>query len=288
MITFSIYQQIFISPSYAAVITTPTINNNYRIRYKEIGAPTWLFVNNVSSTSNSQLLVNLIPLTDYIWEIKSYCDSINVNTSGWSVSDTFTTITSNCPNTSLLFTTNINYNNALANWSAISGADRYKLRYKILGTSAWSSLGPIYHPIDSIVIPVLQQNTSYEWQILTYHDTTTLLSSLWSPSDTFTTISFVATAFNPIITNTISNLQCNTKVDLYLNVIQASNEPDIGTSIISSDGGSFDINSISVGDSIGYASLTTSAQIIVEEPDTSFENSDDDSSKGKSSPKLKM
>ena len=37
-----------------------------------------------------------------------------------------------------------------------------------------------------------------------------------------------------------------------------------------------------------YGTATTSAQIIVEEPDTSFENSDDDSSKGKSSPKLKM
>ena len=235
---------------------------NYRIRYKETGASSWLFINNISSTLNTQLLVNLTPITDYVWQIKSYCDSINFNTSSWSVADTFTTITSNCPNTNLLFTTNINYNNALANWNTVSGADRYKLRYKILGTSNWSNLGPIYHPTDSIIIPLLQQNTSYEWQVLTYHDTSTLFASLWSLSDTFTTTNFVAASFNPIVTNTISNLQCNTKVDLYLNVSQATNEPDIGTSTITSDGGFFDINSINIGDSIGYASLITGTQTI--------------------------
>ena len=235
---------------------------NYRVRYKEIGSSSWLFINNINSTSNTQLLVNLTPITNYIWQIKSYCDSININTSSWSVTDTFTTITNNCPNTNLLFTTNINYNNALANWNTVSGADRYRLRYKILGTSNWSNLGPIYHPTDSITIPLLQQNTSYEWQVLTYHDTSTLLASLWSLSDTFTTTNFVAASFNPIITNTISSLQCSTKVDLYLNVSQATNEPDIGTSTITSDGGFFDINSINIGDSIGYASLTTGTQTI--------------------------
>ena len=57
-------------------------------------------------------------------------------------------------------------------------------------------------------------------------------------------------------------MQCSTKVDLYLNVSQATNEPDIGTSTITSDGGFFDINSIHIGDSIGYASLTTGTQTI--------------------------
>jgi len=234
----------------------------YRIRYKELGTSSWSYINNIDSSSSSQLLVGLNPITDYIWQIKSYCDSTNTNTSNWSVNDTFTTVTSNCPNTSLMFTSSVNYNNAVANWALVPGANRYKIRYKNLGASVWSNLGPIYHPVDSTIIPLLQQNTTYEWQIITYHDTTTLLASLWSTSDTFTTGSFVASPFNPTINNNISSLQCNDKVDLYLNVAQSTNEPDIGTSIITSSGGYFDINSINSGDSIGYANLTTSFQSI--------------------------
>lgn len=234
----------------------------YRIRYKEINSSSWQFINNIDSTLNIQLLANLTPLSDYIWQIKSYCDNTNTNISNWSLTDTFTTTTSSCPNTNTLYTTNLNYNNALANWVPIVGADRYRLRYKILGTSTWSYLGPILHPQDSTLIPLLQQNTSYEWQILTYHDSTTLLGSLWSSSDIFLTQSFVAAPFSPIIINTLSSLECNTQVELNLKVMQDINEPDIGTSIIESDGGYFNINSISTGDSVGYATMTTTSQSI--------------------------
>jgi hypothetical protein len=221
-----------------------------------------LYINNIDPALNIKLLAGLTPLSDYIWQIMSYCDSTNTNISYWSVTDTFTTITNSCPNTSFLFTTNINYNNALANWDTILEANRYKLRYKILGTGAWSYLGPIYHPENNITIPLLLQNTSYKWQILTYHDTTTLLSSLWSISDTFMTTSFVAASFSPVITNTLGSLECNVKSELYLSLTQAENEPDIETSTISSDGGYFNISSINSGDSVGYATITTATQTI--------------------------
>ena len=236
--------------------------HHYKIRYKEIGNNNWSYKNNIDSSLNVKLLANLNPQSDYIWQIRSHCDTINSNTSNWSVIDTFTTITTACPNTSSLYTNNINYNNATANWDTVNGSDRYKIRYKILGTSSWSNLGPIYHPEDSVTIPLLQQNTSYEWQVLTYHDTTNLLASLWSISDTFTTPSFVAAPFNPIVINTLSNTQCNTSSELTLIVSQEADEPDIGTSIITSDGGSFDITSINAGDSVGFAIMTTSTQNI--------------------------
>jgi hypothetical protein len=236
--------------------------HHYKIRYKEIGNSNWSYKNNIDSALNVKLLANLNPQSDYIWQIRAHCDTINSNTSNWSVTDTFTTITNACPNTNSLYTNNINYNNATANWDTVNGADRYKIRYKILGTSTWSNLGPIYHPEDSVTIPLLQQNTSYEWQVLTYHDTTNLLASLWSLSDTFTTISFVAAPFNPIIINTLSSLECNVSTELSLRITQATNEPDIGTSIITSDGGYFDIGNLSSGDSVGYANMTTATQSI--------------------------
>ncbi|MDC1069469.1 hypothetical protein OAP97_01905, partial [Flavobacteriales bacterium] len=63
-----------------------------------------------------------------------------------------------------------------------------------------------------ITIPLLQQNTQYEWQVMTFHDTTTLLASLWSASDTFITTSFVPAPFNPQTNNTLYSLDCNEKI----------------------------------------------------------------------------
>ena len=106
--------------------------DHYRILYKEISATNWTSVNNVDSNLTTKLLTNLQPLSYYIYKIRSYCDTINSNFSSWSVLDTFYTNTSNCPNTSNLYTSNINYYNAIANWVTINNADRYKVRYKIL------------------------------------------------------------------------------------------------------------------------------------------------------------
>lgn len=236
--------------------------NHYRIRYKIIGSASWSYKNNIDSIINQKLLTNLIPLSDYIWQIKSHCDTINSNTSNWSVTDTFYTNTNLYPTTNTLSTTNINYNNAVANWDTLSNANRYKIRYQQIGTGSWSNLGPIYNPNSSITLPILQQNTTYEWQVMCYYDTTSLLASLWSISDTFTTPSFVAAPFNPIVINTLSNTQCNMSSELTLMVSQEADEPDIGTSIITSDGGSFDITSINSGDSVGFAIMTTSTQNI--------------------------
>lgn len=240
--------------------TTVLAADFYKIRYRQSGATSWQYINNIDSSLNTKTITNLSPLNHYTWQIKSYCDS--VTTSPWSSIDTFTTITNNCPNSNTLFTTNITHNNVLANWGPVSGANRYKIRYKNLASNSWVNSGATYHPSSSMTIPLLQSNTAYEWQIRTYHDSTTLLSSLWSASDTFTTISFVAAPFNPIITNSLSSLECNVQAELYLKITQAQNEPDIGTGTITSDGGHFAINSISPGDSVGHALMTTATQNI--------------------------
>lgn len=247
----------------ADVNWTPTAGtHHYKIRYKIIGSSTWSYKYNIDSTLNIKLLSNLTPLNDYIWQIMSYCDTINVNTSNWSITDTFTTITNTCPNTNALYTININFNNAIATWDTVSGANSYKIKYRALGASSWSNLAPVSHPDNSRLLPLLQQTTTYEWQIMTYHDSTTLLGSLWSGSDTFTTASLVYAPFNPIVINTLSNLECNSPSEFFLQVAQSPYEPDIGTSTITSDGGYFDIGTLNIGDSVGYAVMTTSSQSI--------------------------
>ena len=236
--------------------------NNYKIRYKLIGATSWSYKNNIDSLSISENLNNLTPQNFYLWQIRSYCDSTGTNYSQWSVADTFYTNTINCPSITGQFTNNISYNSATSNWAINTNANRYKIRYKIYGTTIWSFLGPIFQPTNNRIIPSLQQNTTYEWEVMAFYDTTSLSASLWSIADTFTTTTFIYSVFNPIITNTIDNTICNNATNLTLYASQSLNEPDIGISTITTDGGYFNIQSLSMGDSVGYAIINTSTQII--------------------------
>ena len=234
--------------------------HHYKIRYKEIAATPWSYKNNIDSALVSKVLNNLVSQSDYIWQIRSHCDTTNTDYSSWSAVDTFNTTTILCPTPSSLITSNITYISALANWNILSGVDRFKIHYRILNTNTWQNLSLINGNLNSANIPVLQQNTTYEWQIMAYHDSTLNMGSLWSASDTFTTSIFVPAPFNPIINTSIGNNQCNTPSTLMIEIDQAQNEPDIGTSTISTDGGYFNISSVSTGDSVGYAILNSATQ----------------------------
>ncbi len=162
-----------------------------------------------------------------------------------------------CPTPSGLNVTSITHNSAIANWNSVIGVDHYRIRTREVGAANWGNLLNIDSTMTSRILPLLQPSTTYEWKIEAYCDSTNQANSNWSIIDTFTTTLFIAAPFNPIITNTLSNLQCNTATDLLLTVSQNANEPDIQTSYITSDGGSFNIGSLSPSDSVGYANLTT-------------------------------
>jgi len=88
------------------------------------------------------------------------------------------------------------------------------------------------------------------------------MGSLWSISDTFTTQSFIPAPFNPVVNTALQNNQCNTASGLSVTIEQTQDQPDIGTSTITTDGGYFDIQSINSGDSVGYANLNSTNQNI--------------------------
>ncbi len=170
---------------------------------------------------------------------------------------------SQCPTPTALFTSFITYYNAQANWSPVVGVDHYRIRYREIGAPSWSNLGNIGQTDSTRNIPLLQPLTSYEWQIKAFCDSTNQLGSNWSITDTFTTINFVAAPFNPLVVNSISHQICDSSTNLTLRVSQNADEPDIGTSVITSSGGSFDMYKFNFGDSIGFAILNTSINTIV-------------------------
>ena len=167
-----------------------------------------------------------------------------------------------CPTPTGLFTTNITFNSALANWSPVNGVDHYKIHYRIFGTSNWGNLGNIGMSDSTRNLPLLQPGTTYEWEIMAFCDSTNQQGSSWSIGDTFSTPTFVASSFAPILTNTLSSTQCNTSSELVITLSQTPNEPDIGESTIISSEGYFDLSTLSMGDSVGFAILNTSSQTI--------------------------
>lgn len=235
--------------------------HHYKIRYKEIGTSPWSYKNNIDSTSTSRVLNNLSQLTSYIWQIRAHCDTIS-NFSNWSQVDTFYTTTNMCPTPNNLTTSNITHMSAQANWDLLPTAHRYKVHYRILNTNTWSNLSLINGNSDSTNIPVLQQNTTYEWQIMAFHDSTLNMGSLWSQSDTFTTSTFIPAPFNPIVNTSLGSTICNSPSSLLVEINQVTNEPDIDNSTITTDGGYFDIGSVNTGDSVGYASYNSTTQNI--------------------------
>ena len=163
-----------------------------------------------------------------------------------------------CLNADSLHTSNITYYNAEANWSSAPSAHHYIIHYREVGTSPWNNLSNIDSTMTSRNIPMLSPQTTYEWQIKTFCDSTNQPNSGWSMSDTFTTAIFVPSAFNPIITPIIGNLMCNENTAFTIRATQSQNEPDIASTVFWSNDGHFEINTLSSGDIVGDANYTSS------------------------------
>ena len=234
----------------------------YKIRYKEINSSQWQYKNNIDSSQTNKTLNNLISQSIYIWQIRTHCDTNNINISSWTPVDSFITTTNACQTPTGLTTSAITHNSAQANWDTLGTVDRYKIHYRIINTNSWLNLNLVSGTIGNTNIPVLQQNTTYEWQIMAYHDSTLNMGSLWSISEVFTTGTFVYEQFDPNVTSSVQSNLCNSPTEFEIIITQLQNEPDIGTSTITTDGGYFDIGSISFGDSVGYANFLSLNQNI--------------------------
>tara|TARA_B100000902_G_scaffold12252_1_gene14931 strand:- start:65291 stop:66529 length:1239 start_codon:yes stop_codon:yes gene_type:complete len=238
---------------------TPVPNaHHYKIHYKEISSANWSNLGNIDSTMTSRLIPMLQPLTTYIWEIKTFCDSTNQNSSSWSNTDTFTTTNIiQCINTDSIYTNSITHENAVANWKKPPNPYHYKIHYREISSTNWLNLGNIDSTMTSRLIPLLQPLTTYIWEIKTFCDSTNQFGSGWSYADTFTTNAFIPAPFNPIITPIISNLNCGENTSFTLVASQQQNEPDIQTSIFTSNGGYFEISTLNNGDILGDAYYTS-------------------------------
>jgi hypothetical protein len=102
----------------------------------------------------------LSAITDYEWQVQTDCG--NSNTSSFSTSSNFTTHAPPCGVPAGLNVTNITLTDATLNWTAVSNATDYKIRYREIGVSSWTNTSS---NSTSEIIAGLNSHVNYEWQV---------------------------------------------------------------------------------------------------------------------------
>ena len=87
--------------------------------------------------------------------------------------------------------------------------------------------------------------------------------SNWSTTDTFYIGNFTPEEFNPLIDITLSSLVCEEPTDISLTLAQSPNQPDIQSTISTSNLGYTDLNNLSIGQNVGSASVTAELTILL-------------------------
>jgi len=190
-------------------------------------------------------------------------------------------IAQNCLTPSSLSSTSISNFTATLAWNSDTSVHHYRVRYKESGSTSWNFEHGIYS--NSETINGLLSNTTYVWQVRAFCSTGNSNSSWWSLEDTFTTSNLPVDCnntpngsaytdscgncvggntgnlpcipFSPTVSISLSNLDCNSYSDIIFFTSQDPNEPDISSTVFTSDSGSFDFNGLNNNDTIGSSNI---------------------------------
>ena len=158
---------------------------SYTIRYRPVGSTTWLTANvpavaNPPAT-NSYNLPNLIPATVYEVEVAAICN----NTEGVYSHNEFTTRCDPTPPNVAI--SNVTTNSAVVTWTPLAASSTYVLRYREVGTTAWTEVNNLpAPPANAYTIQGLDPYTTYEVQVANKCDNETTINP-YSNVKVFTT-----------------------------------------------------------------------------------------------------
>ena len=175
---------------------------------------------------------------------------------------------------------NLSNFSATLNWTLDSDVDHYRLKYQEVGASTWEIItNPtgVSHTISGLIA-----NTTYIWEVRAYCSTDNSEFSSWSDPETFvttndpvdcngdvngtafydgcqncvggTTGDIACIDFTPTVSISLSTTECGETADITFITSQDANEPDIESSVFTSDGGVFDFSELIINDVIGSSS----------------------------------
>ncbi|MEM6631460.1 MAG: fibronectin type III domain-containing protein [Bacteroidota bacterium] len=148
-----------VTESAVTVSWTPASGEQtYEVRYRVTASATWT----VQEVTGSSLAISgLSPATNYEWQVRTKCPFSN---SAWIPGPFFTTQATPCPDPTGLSTGAITTTTAVLNWDVAATATGYKVRYRVKGTTAWTTIDA---PQNTSTLSGLSENTLYEWQVQT-------------------------------------------------------------------------------------------------------------------------
>lgn len=129
---------------------------SYNIRYRIVGAANWI---NTTSTTTSTALTGLTPGSTYEYQIQAVCSN---STGAYSASANFTTLTSGCGLPGSLTALNVQATSASITWLLVGGATSYKVQYRVLGTSTYTTKTATTSPYN---LSGLTPSTTYQYRV---------------------------------------------------------------------------------------------------------------------------
>lgn len=152
---------------------------SYSLEYKLSSSPTWIVINNVTST---YILQSLTPGSTYNWRLRSRCNTVTHATEYSLYVNGGNIVTLAVPITcTAVFTPTVVLSSESANisWNSIPNAISYTTEYKLTSSGTWTN--SLTSASTSRVISGLLPGTSYDWRIRA--NCTLSLSSDWSEFD---------------------------------------------------------------------------------------------------------
>ena len=173
-------------------------SDHYELRLRALGDTSWIDITFIYGTSQTKS--NLTPGTAYEWQVRAVCDAAGTSISDWSALQVNSTLSICTPPVSASASA-ITLTTATLNWTAVSAASEYQVRFKPVGSS-WGSW--VYSTTTDLFLVQsgLIAGTSYEWQVRTNCDPNGNNYSAWLSNQVVTTILPCSTPTSLLVTST--------------------------------------------------------------------------------------
>ncbi len=135
-----------------------TSNIDYTIRYRQVGASTWIYQN--TNGDNFTAFNGLTPNTTYEYQLQTTC---TVNTSPWSNSNFVATSDEICDRPINIAASQQSESEINVTWDFVSNATKYKVAYALAGTENYTTT--TLENVNSYTIDGLQLYTDYDIKV---------------------------------------------------------------------------------------------------------------------------
>lgn len=159
-------------------------SSGYGIRIRATGSSAWSNYA-VYAPTLTKVVGGLSALTNYEYQVKSYCNDSGTVSSPYTSLKYFSTLC-NCAIPALVSAHSNTCDSAMIYWTGNSCAIKYRVQYRTHGSQNWI-LKFVDAPSVTKLLTALSANTSYEYRVRSDGNASGSIHSNWSPIQAFNT-----------------------------------------------------------------------------------------------------